>query len=342
MTPRKGSSLARLLLPCALAAPACDPAESEPAPPALWLEQDIEDDLPARLSQVGLFSDLSTLTPGDAMTAYEPVWPLWSSGTDKQRLLHVPDGSFIDTTSEGGWQLPKGTVLAKTFSVPGGGPIETRLLLRRAAGWEYALYLWNSAGTEADLQQGNWLERKLSLTTGSGDPFPYTVPARLDCRTCHETSEDATGTPVLGVSALQLPPSLRGAPFFEAPPPLSEVEGRSPEETAALGYFVGNCVACHNGGKGDNTAFSLYPDHAVENTVDHPTESETGVGVRVVPGDPESSVLFVSVARAREPGYTGPFKAMPPLGVDRADPAAEDILAAWITGLPASEPEERP
>ena len=341
MTRLQDLLLGAVLAPCALAAAACDGGTGEkPAPSPTWLEQGIQEDLPATLSDVGLFASLPEQTPSESMLEYEPLWPLWTSGTEKQRLLHVPDGSSVDTAADHGWQFPTGTVLAKTFSVPGGGPIETRLLFRRAAGWEYAVYLWNASGADADLLEGNWLERKLALTDGNGDPFPYTVPARLDCRTCHETSEDATGTPVLGVSALQLPASLQDAPFFDAPPPAAEVEGRSPEETAALGYFVGNCVACHNGGHGDNTAFSLYPEHAVENTVGHPTESETGVGVRVVAGDPESSVLFITVARAREPGYSGPFKAMPPLGVDRADPAAEHVLGAWIAGLPASEEEQ--
>lgn len=338
MTPPNSLSSGCLILSCALGAAACDEGGSEIAPsPPPWLEQGVEEDLPAKLSEAGLFLDLPTLKPSAGMTAYEPVWPLWSSGTEKQRLLHVPDGATIDTTVQDGWAFPKGTVLAKTFSVPGGGPIETRLLLHREAGWDYAVYVWNTDATDAALQQGNWVEEKLTLTDGDGAPFPYTVPARLDCRTCHETSQDATGTPVLGVSQLQLPSSLSNAPFFDGPAPTKIVTGDTPEETAALGYFVGNCITCHNGGKGENTAFSLYPDDAIENTVDHPTESETGVGVRVVPGDPESSVLFITVARAREPGYGGPFKAMPPLGIDRVDPTAEDILGAWITGLPATE-----
>lgn len=324
MLPRNGFPSGCLLL-AALSATAC----GGPA----WIE-DVEADPPAKLSEVGLFSDPGALAPSDRVVAYEPRWPLWSSGTEKQRLLHVPQGATIDTAGGDGWDFPVGTVLGKTFRVPGGGPIETRLLFRRTESWDYAAYVWNADGSDADLLPGNWVEVAMDLKDGNGDPFPYTVPARLDCRTCHETSEDATGTPVLGIGALQLPESLRDASFFDGPAPVQDVAGRTEAETAALGYFVGNCVSCHNGGKGENTVFSLYPDDAVQNTVDQPTESETGVGVRVVPGDPESSVLFVTVARAHDPDYKGPFKAMPPIGVDTADPAAEDILGAWISGLP--------
>lgn len=299
-----------------------------------WID-DVEADLPSRLSGVGLFSDVGSLAPAGGLVAYEPNWPLWSSGTDKQRLVHVPEGAAVDTEKPGGWEFPQGTVLAKTFSLPGGAPIETRLIFRREARWEYAAYLWDEDGSDADLLAGNWLEAPLDLHDTAGEPFPYTVPARLDCRTCHETSQAETGTPVLGLGPLQLPESLVDAPFFDSPAPTTAVEGRSEPETKALGYFVGNCITCHNGGSGENAAFSLYPDVAVDNTVDHPTESETGEGIRVVPGDPESSVVFISVARAGEPGYTGPFKAMPPIGITRVDPAAEGILGGWIEQLAA-------
>jgi hypothetical protein len=325
MCRRTRSFLPLLLL--MLATPAC----GGPA----WLE-DVEADTPLRLSEVGLFSDVGALAPADRVVDYEPNWPLWSSGTDKQRLVHVPEGAKVDTAKAEGWDFPPGTVLAKTFSLPGGAPIETRLIFRREAGWEYAAYLWNEAGSDADLLEGNWLEAKMDLQDPSGEPFPYTVPARLDCRTCHETSQGKTGTPVLGLGPLQLPASLVEAPFFDGPAPTASVEGRSGPETEALGYFVGNCIACHNDGSGENAAFSLYPDVAVANSVDHPTESETGEGIRVVPGDPESSVVFISVVRAGEPGYMGPFKVMPPLAITRVDPAAEAILSEWILGLPAA------
>ena len=95
------------------------------------------------------------------------------------------------------------------------------------------------------------------------------------------------------------------------------------------------CIACHNAGKGENASFSLYPDVAIQNTIDQPTNISSAEGIRVVPGDPESSVLFITVVRTREPGYDGPFKAMPPLAINRVDPATEGILGAWIQGLTA-------
>jgi hypothetical protein len=96
---------------------------------------------------------------------------------------------------------------------------------------------------------------------------------------------------------------------------------------------VGNCITCHNGGESINSAFSLYPEDAVGNTVDRPTESETGEGIRVVPGDPDQSVLYITVVEAGRSGYRGPFKVMPPIGADVIDPDASAVLGSWIENL---------
>ncbi|MFO0615290.1 MAG: hypothetical protein U0414_22040 [Polyangiaceae bacterium] len=284
-----------------------------------WLDAPTEDP-PALLSGVGLES-------GDATRAYTPRYPLYSDGLGKRRVLHLPKGARIDASAPN-WTFPVGTVFAKTF-VDGETNVETRLLFRLADSWQYAVYVWREDGSDADLLTGNWASVPLTTPTG----VTHDVPSRLDCRSCHETHQEIAGHPVLGVDALQVDDALAQSDAFAAPPSLGVVEGRTPEETAALGYFVGNCVSCHTGGKATNASFSLAPADAVTETVNVPTESETGVGVRVVPGDPEASVLFIAVVSARKPGYDGPFKAMPPIGWKHLDPSVEAPLRAWIEGL---------
>jgi hypothetical protein len=207
--------------------------------------------------------------------------------------------------------------------------VETRLIFRRASGWDYAVYQWQESGADAELLEGNWVEQVLELEDGRA----YTIPARLDCRTCHETSESTTGTPVLGITSYQLTNDLAESSIFDEEPNVADVDGESAEETLALGYFVGNCISCHDGGRTDNSAFSLYPELARVNTVGVATEGETAPGVRVVAGDPSQSVLYEAVVEAPLPGYTGAYKEMPPLGLDRADPEASEILGNWISGL---------
>lgn len=294
--------------------------------PEGWITN-IEQEPPLLLSDVGAFADVQTRRPSDLVVTYTPRYPLFSDGLEKDRLLYVPAGQTIEA-STADWQFPVGTVLVKTF-LDGDTPVETRLLFRRQDEWDYALYAWREDGSDADLLEGNWAEKEVELADGTS----HFLPARLDCRTCHETSEEAVGNPVLGVSALQLSDDLAGSELFATAPSVEPVEGASVEETKALRYFIGNCVSCHNGGEATNASFSLYPDKAVELTVGVETEAETGEGIRVVPGNPEASVLYISVVRASEPDYPGPFKKMPPLGLTRRDPEIEPILRDWIEGL---------
>ncbi|MFO0556081.1 MAG: hypothetical protein U0271_47330 [Polyangiaceae bacterium] len=300
-----------------------------PQPEPTWLD-DPESALPATLSETGIYDDVIKRTPSDALTTYAPRFPLYSDGLDKDRLVRVPTDAVVSTSAAGlAFDFPPGTVFVKTFTWQGEA-VETRLLILRDVGWDYAVYLWRADGTDADLLVGNWAEVPLTLAGGA----EHTVPARLDCRTCHETFEAQAGSPVLGISPLQMTAALADTGWFASPPPPIELGGRTPEEDAALGYFVGNCVACHNGGTSTNASFSLLPEDAVANTVDVPVEGDTGEGIRVVPHDPAASALFISVVLAREPDYTGSFKPMPPIGLSRVDPGAESILSNWIEGLP--------
>jgi hypothetical protein len=96
-----------------------------------------------------------------------------------------------------------------------------------------------------------------------------------------------------------------------------------------LGYFVGNCVHCHNGSNGAASSFDLRPAAALGNIVGHETESSaTADGVRVAPGEPEQSVLFVGLR-----GGDREVKDMPPLGVARRDEQALRLVRDFILAL---------
>ena len=285
--------------------------------------------LPEFLSEVGLYEDMAALRPYADVTGYVPKHPLYSNGLDKERHLYLPDGMLVGVAGARAWDFPVGAVLAKTFSYEG-VPVETRLLFRTSEGWDYGLYQWLPDGSDAELLEGNWSEVPLEL---GGGELMHTLPSRLDCRTCHETHEAVAASPVIGVGRLQTGSDLIDAGVFSETPQTTSVQGRTSEETAALSYFVGNCITCHNGGDSINSAFSLYPEDAVSNTVHQPTESETGEGIRVVPGGADQSVVYITVVAAGRPGYQGPFKKMPPIGVDVIDPDASTILRAWIENL---------
>lgn len=201
---------AALAVALALAFVACSAVESREVDPRLGWVADVEQPLPAFLSETGIYADLSTWTPGGGAVPYVPAHPLWSNGADKDRLLFLPPGTQI-TPVDPEWDFPEGTVLVKSFlfdDIEGrDGPvsIETRVLARRRDGWLYALYQWNAEGTEAALTGADWRAGTLQLEDASGTVFDYTLPGKLDCRSCHETPGQ---TPVLGIARWQQPEAL--------------------------------------------------------------------------------------------------------------------------------------
>ncbi len=328
----------RLTLLLCLLLTACGQEPEGGIPEKAW-HMDVESPPPEWLSKTGIFDDLKTLEPSASMHIYSPPSPLWSNATDKLRFLYIPDGQQIDTSASDAWVFPVGTVLTKTFTMKkiearrGTVAIETRVMFRRRSGWEFAVYHWNTEGTEARLLSGNWAEVELRLSDSIGNELPYVIPGRLDCRSCHETQ---IGAPVIGVHPTNLDPQLSTREIFNVEPTPQALPATSPEEARAMSYFLGNCAFCHHGGNrsNDNASFSLLPADLIANTVNVDTASSaSGVGVRVVPGAPDDSALYEAVVLARSGEYEGDFKPMPPVGVVRTDPEASAIISEWIEGL---------
>lgn len=305
-------------------------------PTAPWL-LDPTVELPSRLTEAGIYTDLSALTPADGFVEYIPPHPLFSNRADKARLLWLPEGEVVDTSTDR-WVFPVGSVLVKTFGYRhvegrfGDVAVETRVMRHEPGGWRYAVYHWGRDGREAMRLEARWGERRFLLEDLNGADFEYVIPGELDCEACHETHRAA---PVIGIGPENLDPALVEAGVFDAPPGVVGHPYRSDAERRAMSFVTGNCVHCHHGeAGGDNASFSLRPGDLVANTVGVETDSSaSGDGVRVVPGDPEASALYEAVVEAWAPGYAGAFKPMPPVGVVGSDHKAAEILREWIESL---------
>ncbi len=275
--------------------------------------------MPERLSALGLIVDGA---PHPALHSYVPDHPLWTNGSDKRRLLYLPEGTRVAV--EGAFAFPVGTTLFKEFAYDD-RRVETRVMRLAPEGWEYFVYVW--AGDDATLLDAA-IPTDVEVDTADG-PLTHVVPSNRNCRTCHESGDAGE---VLGFAPRQLGGSLddlvaRGV--FEArpadPPPIA---GRDALETSVMRYVVGNCVHCHNGGSGAATSFDLRPEVFVDAVVGAAVENSAAPsGVRVVPGDPDASVLFTAFTRENE-------FVMPPIGVQRVDGEALEMLRAWISSLP--------
>jgi hypothetical protein len=293
-------------------------------------------ELPAKLSAVGLYVDLRTRTASRAAWPYEPGYPLWSDGGEKQRFLVLPEGANIDASQPDRYLFPSGTLLFKTLAFRTAAspdqavPIETRLLRLTDSGWEYAVYGWDDAGNDAellDLRRG----QSRSVLGSDGQTFEHVIPSRLECRQCHESAFSN----VLGLTELQLAQSgslTQLAARLEPAPhePYAALPEHGPLTSAVLGYLVGNCVHCHNGSNGAASSFDLRPAVALDNAIDQPTASSaTAAGIRVVPGKPEQSILYLGLSGSGD----REVKSMPPVGVALRDAGAIQLLERWIRAL---------
>ena len=296
-------------------------------------------ELPQRFSEVGLYPAAPDFeaVPGQAVF-YEPAWPLWSNGSAKRRYIVLPAGETIDT-SAAPWTFPAGTLLFKTFLYGDADalrPVETRLMRLGADGsWDYATYRWAEGAETASLVDPS-APAPVEVESSQG-PLVHTIPAKLECRACHESRDGE----VLGFEPLQLAGAdgdgaqlgelaARGL-FVSTPPAPPPIEAADAVTRTLLGRFYGDCVHCHNGGDGPSSSFDLRPEVALENTVGVMTASSaSAAGIRIVPGDPAASVLFQAYSGETDDPEVKP---MPPVGVDLRDEASIELLRGWIAGL---------
>jgi hypothetical protein len=348
---REGRSLvlAALLGACSQASPVgVDGAAIDAAPP------DAVAALPAHclgaavppdtLECTGLYADLASKRLADGVRGYAPAIALWSDGADKHRWVSLPAGATIDTSNPSEWLFPVGTKFWKEFSQEG-RRVETRLWQKvRPNFWVAAAYAWNADETAA-------------MKTAGGDiPFgagTYHIPTQDECEKCHRGRNEN----ILGFEAVELGlPGASGITLADlaaegrlsSPPSATRLTiGDDGTGTAApaLGWLHANCgITCHNGNSNavaypSGLRFRLDPAELDGRSSAGFDALRTSVGiavnapnwrgqVRVVPGDPDASLLHRLIANR------GPGNQMPPIASRLVDQANVAIIREWIRRLP--------
>jgi hypothetical protein len=299
------------------------------------------------LSELGLFLALPDLAQvHEGAIEYVPDPPLYSDGLHKLRHVFVPPGQQIDNADRDAWQYPPGTWFAKTFlddGESGPTPVETRFI--RVLGpfnYEYAVYQWNAEGSEATLAENPGNQRVPVEVTVAGESFTHQIPSTFDCEECH-LENGKVATDIIGFDELRLNSTLDGSlqtqlerfaelGLFSSPLPaeLRRIDDVDPALLEIKRFVYGNCVHCHNG----RSLADFRPDVFVANTVGVAVNA-SGVAppegmLRVVPGDPESSVVFLQV---RAQGLPDTLRPMPPVGVQFPPADVLGELQTWITSL---------
>ena len=159
-----------------------------------------------KLSDYKFFDgNLKNLTPAINVLPYEPSSSLFSDYAHKRRFVWMPNGKKATFTSDSKvLELPVGAVLIKTFyydnvqnTVPVGSSkiIETRLMIRKASGWIFAEYVWNTEQTEAYLDMNgsnidvSWKDQNNVVKSTS-----YRIPNQVQCFICHKVKPESGST----------------------------------------------------------------------------------------------------------------------------------------------------
>jgi uncharacterized repeat protein (TIGR03806 family) len=322
------------------------------------------DPVPSTLSQTGCFDANGDAAPG--LVPYDLNAALWSDGATKRRWLSLPNDTEATLTSDGDFDFPPGTVLAKEFSVDG-VKVETRLFMRHPDGtWAGYTYAWVSTGG-ALLSDAQLVASASSTRAVPGTTKSWTYPSRSQCKTCH--TDAAKGS--LGIEALQLnrdhdyggttanqlftlqetgmisgdlaPFSTRALPQYDDT--TASVDGR------AGAYLHANCSGCHRPGASGMLGRSHMPDMRYQSggqtlaqrlcgLTPGAGDLGTGSALLVNPGNPGDwanptaggSILYFRMsARANVAGSTG---AMPFIGTAFVDTVnGLPLVSAFIQAL---------
>ncbi|MET0287444.1 MAG: hypothetical protein ABW352_23360 [Polyangiales bacterium] len=266
-----------------------------------------------RLSELGLYADITSKQTACDLLTWQPRFPLWSDGATKQRWLRLPEGAKIDSADADHLRFPVGAVLFKEFALAG-KRLETRVIARVSQDETFfGAFVWRDDESDADLVRAG----ANNVRGGEHD-----VPSETDCLLCHK------GEPgrVLGLSAIQTPDFAR----FSQPVPTLEV-------APALGYLHGNCGHCHNEyGDGWRMAEMTLRLSAREGatllrqSIGAPTtKTILGRTTRIVPGDPDASAVLARMQ------VRGGDDQMPPIASEHVDPEGLAQVRAWIESVSA-------
>jgi uncharacterized repeat protein (TIGR03806 family) len=309
----------------------------------------LSDALPATLSEFRLLSGPYGETPNARVTRYTLNTPLFSDYAEKWRYAYVPAGQSAQWRDDGVLDFPVGSVLVKSFGYPADmrtpaaniKMLETRLLIRRAAGWVALPYVWNADGSDAVLKRaGTRIPVSWTHSDGSTRTISYAVPNANQCKGCHEAKGAITP---IGPKAINLDDGAqlqrlvadkmldRVAPGLKRLPVWNDPASGSTAERARA-YLDVNCAHCHNrDGPANTSGLWLGWQEPVGPNLGfgkRPTAAGRGSGnldFAIAPGHPEQSYLIYRM-NSLDPGI-----AMPELGRASVHSEGVALLSQWIS-----------
>lgn len=311
---------------------------------------------------------------------YDLATPLFSDYALKLRTIWTSGGRAAQYSADQTFDFPVGTVISKTFYYPSAGPewdgavthgatpglekytmrldglrlMETRLLVRREAGWVALPYVWNDGQTDAVLKRtGDIKLLILERKDGRRENFPYVIPNANQCAGCHATNATTKAIEPIGPKARHLNKDssfaegvnqldhwiainlLEGDFSGSATAPRNALWDDEAEDLdhRARSYLDVNCSHCHNpNGAGDTSGLNLEPNASgpALGFYKTPVAAGSGTGGRpydIAPGHPDASITLFRMET------TDPGAMMPELGRAVAHEEGIALIRAWIEQL---------
>lgn len=337
---------------------------------------------PPLLSDWGMMaSDGRALTLASGVEPYDLVTPLFSDYAHKQRTIWMPEGVSAAYREDDVLDFPVGTVITKTFYYPRGDGesevlqslvqapgwradgldlgairlVETRILVRREAGWTALPYVWNPEQTEARLARAGDIQR-LTLVSADGgrEDFAYAVPTSNQCAGCHAINNTTRAIEPIGPAPRHLNREFAYAAGADnqlthlaaigylaawpgpadTPQAADYLDPAARLDDRARSYLDINCAHCHNAaGPADTSGLHLRhdtPDGPNLGFCKPPIAAGGGTGDRpyaIMPGQPDQSILLYRM-EINDPG-----SLMPELGRAVSHDEGLALLTAWIAAM---------
>ncbi|MES5814320.1 SO2930 family diheme c-type cytochrome [Pseudoxanthomonas sp. Soil82] len=346
------------------------------------------DGQPESLSQWHLFELSSArLSPNARVMPYDLNSPLFTDYAHKLRTVWMPEGTVAHYDGSEAFDFPVGTIISKTFYYPrldgeprdsqavlrsqghegelAGGRldldkvrlVETRLLVRREAGWVALPYVWNAEQTDARLMRAGDLVPLTLVDAGDArEEAAYQVPDQNQCAGCHVSNLQTKQFHPIGLKARHLNREfaylddhgteltanqlthwqklgmLDGLPDMAAVPRVANWQDASETVDArARAYLDINCAHCHSAvGPGNTSGLWLASDINEPLRLGRcklPIAAGHGTGNRrfdIVPGKPDESILTYRMV-SNDPGVM-----MPELGRSVTHAEGVALIRDWI------------
>ncbi len=329
--------------------------------------------LPQRLSETGIFSDLTTLATQPGVIEYSVNTSQSAMGADVRRWIVLPgDGADqdravdrIDFALDGPWKFPIGTLFVQHFemTLDTSNPatkqrLETRVLRIHEGGGIYgANYRWNSAGNDAELVKSPAVAALTRHENGLQRDIEWQFAGSETCASCH--NENAGH--ILGVNTRQLNRShrygwmrrplgqleewnrvqmfrqpLTAEVIRMAPYLVSPSDRQANLDERARSFLDVNCSACHRPSGARSHFDARFAETASGSPVGvTPHQADFGLlnGKIVAAGDPFRSVLYYRLSKL------GPGR-MPQVASQTLEQHELDLVREWIAQMPALEDGE--